>query len=217
MSDKTISKYRYKFTVRLISIFLILTFFTTSSVGQATSTPIPSAVVSHSEILSSPELQIRNFSIPDEFGKIESITPAKNNANQNPVIIHIRDAHGSYEAQLRIKDILQYLQNSYGVSNIFLEGAEGDLDSSLFKIFKDEELNYKVADYLAKAGDLSGAELFLADHLSDKTLLASGVEDLESYAANFVSFTKVISQLSKTEKFMKSVRAQIGAGLALFK
>jgi len=209
MSDKTISKYRYKFTVRLISIFLILTFFTTSSVGQATSTPIPSAVVSHSEILSSPELQIRNFSIPDEFGKIESITPAKNNANQNPVIIHIRDAHGSYEAQLRIKDILQYLQNSYGVSNIFLEGAEGDLDSSLFKIFKDEELNYKVADYLAKAGDLSGAELFLADHLSDKTLLASGVEDLESYAANFVSFTKVISQLSKTEKFMKSVRAQI--------
>ena len=133
-----------------------------------TSTFMPAPVAYAANVESS--AFIPSFKIPEEFGKITGIIPAfpsgdeVNTADKEQVLIHIQEAHANYDAQKNIRNILQYLSKSYGLKLILVEGAGGKLQPELFRFFpKDAELQSAVNDNLLKAGELTGAEVFLID------------------------------------------------------
>ena len=72
-------------------------------------------------------------------------------------VVLIQDAHAIPDAQRSLEKLIEYFQKKYGVKTVALEGAEGRLDSTLFRLFPDAEKRQSVfADYLA-SGELSGA------------------------------------------------------------
>lgn len=90
-----------------------------------------------------------------EYIKDSYISP-----KQDKLIIHIQDAHCNYNAHKAIYNILDYLNKTYSIDSINLEGGEGAYDFSGFFAIKDDSLRNKVIDYLIKEGELSGAESY---------------------------------------------------------
>ncbi|MBU9889713.1 MAG: phosphotransferase, partial [Candidatus Omnitrophica bacterium] len=79
--------------------------------------------------------------------------------------------------QQKIKGLLQYLEKKYAITTIFVEGASEDLNPDYLKLFPDAERNLKLADFLAKQGELTGAELYLLE--ADKAGLGTRDSGLE--------------------------------------
>ncbi len=209
MSDKILRNNRYKFTVRLLSSFLILTVLATSSIDPALATPATIQIANFAEPAQTSYFRILDLSIPESLGRVESVRPVIAAGNEAPAIIHIRDAHGSYEAQRHTKEIIEHISGAYGIKTILLEAASSELDPEQFRFFDDEDLNKKIADYMAQNGDLSGAELFLLDHLDDPSIHAEGVENLEAFAKNLKTFQKVASHRTNVDRYLKNLHGQI--------
>jgi len=105
------------------------------------------------------------FSIPSELGSIEYFRPGK-----GPALIHIQTAHGHYQAQKQIQQILHHLDKNYGVKTLFLEGSGFELNPELIRFFPDDHaLTMKAADELTKRALLKGPELFLLDKLFESS------------------------------------------------
>ncbi|MBI1977913.1 MAG: hypothetical protein HYS55_04090, partial [Candidatus Omnitrophica bacterium] len=195
----TLSKSSKYLILRTIS-FIVLICFVTTNVGWTQ----PSVGIQ----FTGPERGIlHRFEIPPEFGTVREIIPAPDPHSKTPLILHIQDAHGSYEAQVNIKNIIRYLVKEYGFSLILTEGAAQELEPNLFGIFKDHALNLKIADALAKEGELTGAELFLLE--TPNKVAGIGVEDQTAYADNLTVFRELIGNRKETQEFVKVLRAQI--------
>ena len=142
-----------RFVIRSTSALTAAVFFWTSSVWA-----VPMAI---------PWQGIPNFSqlpapaifIPDHLGTVKSFQGAS--SPKRPTIIFIEDSHANYSAQSKIKDLLQYLQETESINQAFVEGAATTLDASKFKFFDDAERNQKVTEALAEQGEITGVELFL--------------------------------------------------------
>ncbi len=128
--------------------------------------------------------------IPQEFGTVKE-------ENWNPsspsVLVHIQDAHGNYEAQNQIKNLIAHLEKSYGFSVLLLEGSDTELDPSIYHFFKDPALNLKLGDALVKEGELSGAEMHLIEQMENRSqkIRAYGIEKTEFYRDDLRLFKKV--------------------------
>ena len=95
--------------------------------------------------------------IPAELGTVDELYEAP--ASGAPqFILHIQNAHANYDAQQKIKKLLQHVNKKYGFTTVFVEGASEKLDPAYLTIFPDKERNLKLADNLAKKGELTGAE-----------------------------------------------------------
>ncbi len=192
-----------KLFLRMVSAFVLTAFFGTNLAPAQ-----PPAVVSPlkpdqiSEV--NPLIRIQ---IPEELGTVREVLSSPGLQNQAPAVIHIQDAHGSYEAQIKIKKILDHLVRCYGISLILVEGAAEPLDSGLFRIFKDQNLNLKVADFLAQEGELSGTELYLME-AADR-VQAEGIEDPEMYGQNLKTFREIASKRQEVQNEIGVLRAQI--------
>ncbi len=207
------NKIKRKCSLKIISSILIICF-TGSSAVHPESAINPHVSVSLSQEspagLQDLNIPVSNLSIPSDAGRIDEIIPSSPRAaSKQSILIHIRDAHGSYEAQVNIKKTIEYLTREYGINTILLEGGAGELNPELLKFFDDEKLNVKVADELAKIGKLSGAELFLVEHANEKSATGIGVEELEAYAQNLQTFREVLGKKEMSDQFIRKLRAQI--------
>lgn len=217
---------------RFLAGMVMVTFFVTNTL-----TPAP---VAYGQGVESPSV-IPPFKIPAEFGKVNDIIPAASpGARQTgeaglggdvmpagQVVIHIQEAHGNYDAQKNIRNILGHLQRNYGVNLILMEGAGNKLTPEMFHFFpQDAVLQQKSNEKLMQAGELTGAEAFLIDQIDGKRELgtrdsglektsdqnksragqavAYGVEDADTYGEGREAYRKVYEGRKHTEKFLKA-------------
>ena len=148
-----------RFMIRTISLTVLVCFVTTNMGWSQPTIGVQIGGIEHGSL----DRKFLTLKIPEELGTVREILPAKVPRKEAPLILHIQDAHGSYEAQVHIKKIISYLVKHYGFSLILTEGAAQRLEPSLFRIFKDHALNLRIADELAKEGELTGSELFLLE------------------------------------------------------
>jgi hypothetical protein len=126
--------------------------------------------------------------IPEELASIEEFYQAPAKAEPQ-LILYIQNAHGSYEAQIKIKKLLDYLYQKYGFKLIFVEGAVEKLNREYLKLFPDPEVNAQLADYLTQQGELTGAEFYLMQGPGD--VEAVGIEEASLYRSNYEAFKNV--------------------------
>ncbi len=203
---------------KIIALAVLVTF-TSSSI--AWSAPIsPSIQPFSSQIRTQDGIKVPDLTqmieIPETIGSIhERYVPNQKvdgySQHSSPVIIHIQDAHGSYQAQTHIKEILEHLTKTYDIDLVFLEGGVGKVDPNLLRFFKDDQKNLDLADVFVKEGLVGGAEVFLLQEDSKKAgkVDAYGVEEIEFYRKNLEAYREVYSKRQPLDQFLKKTKTII--------
>ncbi|MBI4372266.1 MAG: DUF89 family protein, partial [Candidatus Omnitrophica bacterium] len=106
-----------------------------------------------------------------------------------------------------IKETLRYLTKEYGLDLIFREGGIGKIEPGLLKFFKDESLNLKLLDHLAKDGVVGGTELFLMEDEWQGSVF--GLEKPELYRENLKAFREVIKKKRGSDRFLQTIKSGI--------
>jgi hypothetical protein len=120
-----------------------------------------------------------------------------------PAIIHVQDAHLNYEAQKNISGILSALHNNYGVATVFIEGADGELNTSLLRAFPLQKEKEKIIDAFMQAGKVSGAEEYAIR--AEKGVLLFGIDDTAMYLKNIETYV----QATRIEEAAHTYLAQV--------
>lgn len=143
--------------------------------------------------------------IPQELG---AVSEEYVNPGTSSILVHIQDAHGHYEAQNQIKNLIAYLEKTYGFSLLLLEGGDGELDPSIYHFFKEPALNLQLGDSLVKEGELSGAEMHLIERMENggEPVKAFGVESAEVYRQDLQLFKKVHAEDPVSSVFLTGIR-----------
>jgi len=118
------------------------------------------------------------ITLPRRLGKIT----ASHNAHSDKLVIHIQDAHCNYFAQKQIAAILSYIDQTYAITCINLEGGVKEYDLSPFTVIQDSQIRRRVSDFFVREGTLSGAEYFAVNNPDNARLW--GIEDKELYLKN---------------------------------
>jgi len=124
------------------------------------------------------KLEPSQFKLPTTLGSVKETHTGYN----KKTVIHIQDAHCNYSAQESVKGIIEFLNASYGVDLVTLEGGEGDYDFSVFTDIEDLKLREKVARYFTKEGRINGAEL--ASIMNPGMVTLKGIERAKFYKEN---------------------------------
>ncbi|GEM_PF-6238861 len=147
--------------------------------------------------------EIPNFlslDIPADLASIDEIYEAP--VKQDPkFVLHIQNAHANYQAQIKIKQLLEYLNKKYAIKTVFVEGASEKLNADYLRLFPDKERNLKLSDNLAKQGELTGAELYLLE--APPEVEAIGIENASLYKQNYNALKKVFGAETDVEKFFR--------------
>ncbi|MDD5218307.1 MAG: hypothetical protein PHS88_09430, partial [Candidatus Omnitrophica bacterium] len=118
-------------------------------------------------------------------------------------MIHIQDAHANEEAQRNIAKILDYFAGQQLMRLITLEGAEGDLFTSLFSMFPNKVARKNIADYFLKEARLTGPEyLAIVDRPEMKLY---GVEDRTIYEENRKAYVEALDYQPQDEKVLEEI------------
>jgi len=181
------------------AIFFLVTQIWSPSQGWAAINP---AAVSEVKLPAAFQLEL-----PPDLGKIEKIV-----SGSGPTVVHLQTAHGNYEAQVNIKNILRYLTRQHGIKLLFLEGASGKLSPELYHLFDDPALNRELADLLMRDAEFSGAEHFLLENSldQDSRVAAFGIEDPELYRDDLHLFREVLMHKESTAGFLKISESRVG-------
>ena len=153
--------------------------------------PIPNA-------LSTP-INLNNISntlIPFNLGRITDAYYS----NSGDIIINIQDLHSHEQTQRNICSILSILDNKFGLSDIYLEGATGTLDISWLSNIKDSQTKQKVLDNLLTSGRLSGGEYFAVK--SNKNKILKGLEDKDLYSQNFEKLNEIYTKNIEIKNYL---------------
>ena len=179
--------------LRAVAAFTLFFFLTTQCVSAA-----PGAGI---EMAGQRELpSYLSIDIPAELGTVDALYEAPAGANPQ-FILHIQNAHANYQAQMKIKQLLGYMNKKYGFKTIFVEGASEKLDPDYLRLFPDQERNLKLCDELAKQGELTGAELYMME--ADKNIEALGIEQASLYKANYEALKIVFGAETDVTRFFK--------------
>ncbi|MDA9101257.1 hypothetical protein N9K06_01130, partial [Omnitrophica bacterium] len=104
-------------------------------------------------------LAASTLEIPSRLGRVTETLIGDPEA---PVFIHIQSAHGNYQAEKNIEELLQYIETNSPLRLMLLEGAAQRLQPELFRVFPNRpDFNRKVTDKLMQEGFLTGPEAFL--------------------------------------------------------
>ena len=201
--------------LKVVAAFTLFCFMTTQCVSA-----FPGARI---EMAGPRELPFyQSIDIPEELGTVDALYEAPAGANPQ-FILHIQNAHANYQAQMKIKQLLGYMNKKYGFKTIFVEGASEKLDADYLRLFPDQERNLKLCDELAKQGELTGAELFLMEQTGERgagsgaqkasnvsrsslrgeAVEALGIEEASLYKANYASLKKVFGAETDVTRFFK--------------
>ncbi|MCQ9207022.1 MAG: hypothetical protein NG740_03985, partial [Omnitrophica bacterium] len=176
MQKKTIS---FRFLALALSVSV---FFTTLPIDYARTAEAPRGRGYTPE----------SFSIPQNLATIaDSWSPdTTSGPDKRPTIIHIQDAHCNYYAQRKICEIIEYLNKSYGINVINLEGGKGSYDLSVFTDVENNQARREVSDYFLREGVINGAEFFAINNPDNVTLW--GIEETGAYIDNLMAYRKSI-------------------------
>lgn len=149
------------------------------------------------------------LALPTELARVESIAPGRKGT-----LLHIQTAHGHYEAQRKIEELLDWLSEKYGDYPVFVEGAAGKLDPARLAFFPNQpDLNFQNARWLAKKALVTGPELYL---LKKQSKNGVGIELPESYEKNHAQFKRVLTARGEAKIFSDAFNLAMEKAAAMF-
>ena len=72
------------------------------------------------------------------------------------IVINIQDLHSHEETQRNIESILSILDKKYGLKNVYVEGAYGDVSTNWLTSLKDEKAKEQILNNLLASGKVRG-------------------------------------------------------------
>ncbi len=114
-------------------------------------------------IPSAPPPDVAGLNFPPSVGNIvDSYWPDLPASPDSPLVIHVQDAHGLYDAQKNLAEIIKTIsdrrEDPARPLLIAAEGAWGTLDFRWLKVYPDKTLRDQRADLLLRSGLLTGEE-----------------------------------------------------------
>ncbi|MDR2192668.1 MAG: DEAD/DEAH box helicase family protein, partial [Endomicrobium sp.] len=150
------------------------------------------------------------FNLPYSQGKITSAFYGASDT----VVISVQDLHSHAEVQKNISKIIEAFDKEFGVKNVYLEGAYGDVDTSWLLSVKDKTLREKVLGEMLLSGRLTGAEYYSA--LSGRTDIIKGLENREEYFANLQRFGQILEMQPETKMALDAMSEEIASLKSLY-
>ena len=139
----------------------------------------------------------KEFILPYSYGKITK----SHFAGTDRVIINIQDLHCHPKVQKNISNIIKIFDEKYGVNNIYLEGAYGNVSTKW--ITDQTKKNKNLLEKMLDTGRLTGAEYYSA--LSEKTEIIKGLEEKEPYLDNITRLGSILDSQEKIDLILKSL------------
>lgn len=180
---------------KVISLIVINCFLLSFVYGQLIATAISNeqATQQYKQIFS-------DFLLPYSYGKITDA----HFSSTDRVVINIQDLHCHPKVQKNISNIIALFDKQYGVKNIYLEGAYGNVDTSWISKSLDSSRKNEVMEKMVETGRLTGAEYFSAT--SGKTEIIKGLEKKEPYLENLKRFGDILEKQEKINIIMQAVK-----------
>ena len=175
---KLLNKLNFK---KLVAVFTAITFIFTGVFGNSAFASVGSSM---------PAINTINFDTPIIPTSLGKITSAKYFESED-IIINIQDLHCHAETQRKIASIIGYIDNTYSLNNVYLEGAFKIVDTSWLSAFNNNKNGTKVLEGLIDSGKLSGTEYYSI--VNNKKNFVLGIEDEELYKENIKLLGAIIS------------------------
>lgn len=138
--------------------------------------------------------------IPEKYGRVVESYQGKDNR----LIIQIQDLHTNYEAQTNEAKIIYYLLKNKGWRLVATEGAEGEVNTSIFELFDDAATKEEVARFFMSKGQITGAEYL---HILKKVpFVIYGAEDTALYRRHLNSFKDSLSYKNDVLQYCQQVK-----------
>src|SRR5258708_275502 len=142
----------------------IIVRFTACGISVALLLSDPAAASAYSSLqtsfASSRLLTPRTIRVPPRYGSVVdrwtgdgghfSMPSSPFPLPSTPFVVLIQDLHANYVVQKNMARIIDFLERKYGVRRVFLEGADGGFDTSLFTDIANPTARHRVADALLK-------------------------------------------------------------------
>jgi hypothetical protein len=123
------------------------------------------------------------------------------------IVLHIRDAHCIYEAQMHIAQIIENLVNRYGIKLVCVEGSSGKVDTSILAQYTTPSVRQKVLQSFMRIGKVSGPEY--ASVVFDLPMALYGIENEELYEKNVKAFKTLAPFREKSGRIFELLENQI--------
>jgi len=143
-------------------------------------------------------------------GSREAAVPGK------PFVIYIQDAHGNFEGQKHIIELIRFFDRGLGGTphgtTFFVEGLVGSLDPNMLKVSQDPEENEKNLWSRLEKGEISAAS-YLSTVEPEKYHFLP-LEDRKLYADNLRAFQDALVQNQDALKHLKRERIAIESSIS---
>jgi len=190
---------------KMTAVITTVCFLLASAFGQAIS------AISNMESGDSQYKHLMNdFIIPSSAGKV---TKARY-FGSDKVIINIQDLHCHPEVQKNISRIISALDEKYGVSGIYMEGAYGDIDTSWITSIEDKKIRLEITDALLKNGELTGVEYYSAN--SNKNCRIHGLENEKVYKDNSLRLQQITDNRAEIDSLVQEVSKKLNKAKGLY-
>ncbi len=138
--------------------------------------------------------------IPEKYGRVVESYQGKDNR----LIVQIQDLHTNYEAQANEAKLIYHLLKNKGWRLVATEGAEGEVDTSIFELFDDTATKEEVARFFMSKGQITGAEYL---HILKKIpFTIYGAEDTDLYRKHLNSFNNSLSYKDDVLQYCRQVK-----------
>ena len=179
---------------KVLALIVINCFLLTSVYGQSV------AMVAENVRSTNQYKQIfEDFALPYSYGRIN----ASNFTGSDTVVINIQDLHSHPEVQKNISNIISVFDKQYGVKNVYLEGAYGQVDTSWLSSIADKELKNRIVESMLQNGKLTGAEYYSV--ISNKNKIIRGLENKEEYLKNLKLFGEMLYSQNEVSALLDSL------------
>jgi hypothetical protein len=123
------------------------------------------------------------------------------------IVLHIRDAHCIYEAQMHIAQLIEHLVKRYNIALVAVEGSSGKLDASLLTQYTTPSVREQVLQSFMRQGRLTGSEYAAVIFGLPVTLY--GIEDPELYQKNLEAFRMLAPYRGKSTQVFNLLEQQL--------
>ncbi|MCL2144533.1 MAG: metallophosphoesterase [Endomicrobia bacterium] len=186
---------------KFISLFTVLCFLTTFA-GQNLSWAAEE-IRSNAGIEEFKKIFETVPKIPAEYGKVTSIK----DFGSKSVIVNIQDLHCHPQAQKNIAKIIEILDANYNVTNIFVEGAYGKIDTSWLTNISNKELKDSLIEEMFEQGRLNASEYYGIKN--QKSGLLFGLENEKSHKENIARLGYILENQENYKKILTELKKEI--------
>ncbi|MDP3981709.1 MAG: hypothetical protein Q8Q33_09880, partial [Chlamydiota bacterium] len=192
-----------RFIRKMMTILVCLTLLDTNGVLMTCSMSNAAPLTKNGELFD-PALLIKPAF--NQYARVDEIS--RSLTHETPFIIHFRDLHCNYEAQMNIAKALEYLwrENPNGELLVLVEGAVGDVDTSLFGSFPYDESKKDATASFVRKGKMTGPEYLSINRYGAIPIRIEGVEDEDLYIDNFETFRHVLKFAQDVKEFKSHIK-----------